>query len=70
MMGRDLADEVARALTAAKRTPGWNNRSPAIRRFEIGQYGLGCTLYVVPARTWTYRRVEREAHAWRAEAQG
>ena len=63
-----LADDVVQALTAAKRTPGWNNRDPAVRRFEIGRYGLACTLYVVPARAWAYRRMEREAQAWRVQA--
>lgn len=68
MMTRHLADDVMQALNAARRTPGWNNRSPAIRRFDIGRYGLDCILYVVPARAWTYRRAERDAQAWQAHA--
>lgn len=65
MMNR-LPDDVVQALAKAQRTPGWNNRDPAIRCFEIGRYGLACTLYVVPARAWAYRRTEREAQAWQA----
>ena len=69
MMKPALADDVAQALANAQRTQGWNNRNPAIRCFEIGRYGLDCTLYVVPARAWAYRRAEREAQAWRERAQ-
>lgn len=68
MMKARLADDVVEALTAARRTPGWNNRDPAIRRFEIGRYGLDCTLYVVPARAWAYRRMQRDAEAWQGRA--
>lgn len=68
MMKAGLADDVVKALTAARRTPGWNNRNPAIRRFEIGCYGLDCTLYVVPARAWAYRRTELAMQAWQAQA--
>lgn len=57
-----LPASVVLALQAAQRTPGWNNRSATVRRFEIGH---GCTLYVVPARVWAYRRQERMAEAWR-----
>ncbi len=64
-----LADDVVQALANAQRTQGWNNRNPAIRRFEIGRYGLDCTLYVVPARAWAYHRAERDAQAWHARAQ-
>jgi len=67
-MMNGLPDDVVQALTAAKRTPGWNNRNPAIRRFEIGRYGLNCTLYVVPVRAWAYRTAERDAAAWQSEA--
>lgn len=67
MMNR-LPDDVVQALAAARRTPGWHNRSPTIRRFDIGRYGLVCTLYVVPARAWVYRRAERDAQAWKAQA--
>lgn len=70
MMKPTLDDDVVQALANARRTQGWNNRNPAIRRFEIGRYGLDCTLYVVPARAWAYRREEREALAWRARVQG
>jgi hypothetical protein len=68
MMKPTLADDVVQALANAQRTPGWNNRNPAIRRFEIGRYGLDCTLYVVPFRAWAYRRAERDAQAWQAQA--
>ena len=64
-----MTDDVVQALTAAQRTQGWNNRNPAIRSFEIGRYGLACTLYVVPARAWAYRRAERDAQEWRERAQ-
>lgn len=60
-----MTDDVVQALANAQRTQGWNNRNPAIRRFEIGRYGKGCTLYVVPARAWAYRRAERDTQAWR-----
>lgn len=48
------------ALTPAARSPGWNNRSPEIRQYELGS----CTLYVVPYRCWVYRRQERMAAEW------
>ena len=64
-----MTDDVMQALANAQRRQGWNNRNPAIRRFEIGRYGLACTLYVVPARAWAYRRAERNAQAWRERAQ-
>lgn len=50
--------EVKKALEAAKRTPGWNNRRPDVRRFELAnRYGRApCVLYVVPARCWAHRR--------------
>lgn len=63
-----LSSEVLKALKDAKRGPGWNNRCPTVRRFEIGCYGLACTLYVVPARAWAYRSAERGAQAWQASA--
>lgn len=63
MMKAKLPYDVLDALAKARRTPGWNNRDPAIRRFEIGRYGLDCTLYVVPARAWAYRRSELAARA-------
>lgn len=65
MMNPTMTADMARALADARRTPGWNNRNPAIRRFEIGR----CTVYVVPARAWAYRRAERDAQAWRERAQ-
>ena len=68
MMKPTLANDVMQALANAQRTQGWNNRNPAIRSFEIGRYGLACTLYVVPARAWAYRRAERDAQAWQARA--
>lgn len=42
-------------LAAAKRTPGWNWRSSATQRFDLGD----CVLLVVPARRWAYRRQEK-----------
>lgn len=48
------------ALAPTARTPGWNNRSPEIRQYELS----GCTLYVVPYRRWAYRRQERLAAEW------
>lgn len=69
MMGSTQADDVLRALTAAQRTPGWHNRNPAIRRFEIGRYGLDCTLYVVPARVWLRRTTDVSAQGSIARAQ-
>ena len=57
-----LPDEVLAALREADRTPGWNNRKPDVRRFDLeGGIGLGCTLYVVPFRRWAYRRMEQQA---------
>ncbi len=62
-----LSDDVLRALDAADRTPGWNNRSPDVRRFDVaGNFGQACTLYVVPFRRWAYRRQELATAAyWR-----
>lgn len=57
-----LPVEVLRALTEADHAPGWNNRSRTIRRFNIsGDFGRGCTLYVVPFRRFAYRRHEQAA---------
>ena len=61
-----LSENVLRALTEADRTPGWNSRAPEIRRFEIaGNFGRGCTLYVVPFRRFAYQRQERLAAEFR-----
>lgn len=67
-----FSDEVQKALKAANRSPGWNNRPRDVRRFVLaGHYGADCTLYVVPFACWAYRRRDRIAAAWRAEqAQG
>lgn len=59
-MATKLPAELLQSLAAAKRTAGWNMRRPDVRRFDIG----GCTLFVVPARCWAYRRIERQAAAW------
>ena len=65
-----LPEDVRRAIADADRTPGWNNRSPEIRSFDIaGNFGRGCTLYVVPFRRFAYRRQELLAEEWR-QAQG
>lgn len=72
-----LPDDVVQAIEQAKRTAGWNNRKPDVRRFELenrdlltGQAGghAPCVLYVVPARVWAYRSWERQAqrHGGRA----
>ena len=58
------ADDLIRALAKAERTPGWNNRNPAIRSFRVGR----CVVYVVPARAWAYRQMERNIRAWQAQA--
>ena len=55
-----IPDDVRAALAAAERAPGWNSRSPTIRRFDLGP----CALYVVPARCWAYRRREQQTAAW------
>lgn len=66
-----LPDDVKQALADAGRTPGWNLRSPDVRRFELpGHYGQPCTLIVVPARCWANRRQERAAAAWRRSEVG
>jgi hypothetical protein len=64
-----LAPDVLRALAEAARTPGWNNRSRDVKRFDLAHpFGLTpCTLYVVPVRRWAYRRRERQAEAWRSQ---
>jgi hypothetical protein len=63
-MKTKLPDEVTQAIENAKRTPGWNNRSRDVHRFELG----ACTLYVVPFRRWAYRRQELATAAyWRAQ---
>ena len=49
MTARALPAEIVEALKVAQRSPGWNNRTASIRRFDVG----GCRLYVVPARVWT-----------------
>lgn len=61
-----LPEEVIRSLAEADRTPGWNNRSRQVRRFDVaGGHGHVCTLYVVPFRLWANRRTEKAAAAWR-----
>jgi len=59
-------DDVSLALQRADRSPGWNNRSRDVMRFELGD----CVLYVVPFRRWAYRRDEMRAEAWRSGHQG
>ena len=60
-MKAKLPDDVLAALERAQRTQGWNNRRGDVQRFELANgYGrASCLLYVVPARTWAYRRWER-----------
>lgn len=58
---KNLPRVVLAALSAADRSPGWNNRPRDVRRFKLGH----CTLYVVPFRRWAYRRQEQQAAAWR-----
>ena len=55
-----LLHAVATALSAADRSPGWNNRPRDVQRFDVGT----CALYVVPYRPWAYRRQEQQAAAW------
>jgi len=55
-----LPPDVLRALAAADRAPGWNNRPRDVQRFDVGT----CALYVVPYRRWAYRRQEQQAAAW------
>lgn len=54
---QELSPEILAALAAADRSLGWNCRSPAVKRFEIGR----CLLYVVPYRRWAFRRQEEQA---------
>ncbi len=63
-MKAKLPDDVLAALEHAKRTQGWNNRRDDVQRFELANmYGHDrCLLYVVPARRWAYRRLERQVH--------
>lgn len=60
----DNPQPVIDALAYAARTQGWNNRRGDVQRFTLpNRWGHdACTLYVVPARTWTYRQWERDAH--------
>ena len=62
-------DDVMRALVEADRLPGWNSRSRDVRRFDVpGDFGRGCTLYVVPYRRFAYNRQERATAAyWREQ---
>ena len=60
-MKPNLPNDVLRALANADRSPGWNNRRGDVQRFALER----CTLYVVPFRRWAYRRMERQAQAWR-----
>lgn len=54
----DNPQPVIDALTDAARTAGWNNRRGVVRIFSLpNRWGReSCTLYVVPARAWAYRR--------------
>lgn len=67
-----LPDEVVQAIERAKRTAGWNNRSPDVLRFRLpNRWGHEpCELSVVPACVWAYRREERQADAWHVEQRG
>ena len=58
-----LPDAVLRALTDARRTPGWNSRRREVKCFQLET----CMLIVVPFRRWAYRRMEQRTSAWRAE---
>ncbi|MGH8148222.1 MAG: hypothetical protein ACREPY_18065 [Rhodanobacteraceae bacterium] len=62
-MNTILPDEVLAAIEQAKRKAGWNNRRGDVQRFTLpNRCGHEpCLLYVVPARTWAYRRWERQA---------
>lgn len=54
---RIASEYLADALARATRGAGWNFRDEPIRMVILGR----CTLYVVPARTWAYRRSEHRA---------
>lgn len=60
-MNDKLRDRVMRAIEQARRTPGWNNRSAKVQRFELAHPGNTecCVLFVVPCKRWAYRRWER-----------
>ena len=58
-----LPPPILSALAAADRSPGWNNRSREVQRFELGH----CVLYVVPFRCWAYRRQEQQTAAFWCE---
>lgn len=49
-------NDIVNALAAAKKSPGWNNRSPDIHMYDLGD----CILYVVPYRRWAWRRHEKQ----------
>ncbi len=68
-MKSKLSDDVVRALREADCVPGWNNRNREIRCFTVpGDFGRGCTLYVVPYRRFAYRRQElATAVRWREQ---
>lgn len=63
-MSRDYDNPkpVIDALAKAARTAGWNNRRGDVLAFALpNRWGHEpCLLYVVPARTWAYRRWERQ----------
>lgn len=61
-MKAKLPDDVLAALERAQRTQGWNNRRDGVQRFELVNVNgrAPCLLYVVPARTWAYRRWQRQ----------
>lgn len=63
MMKPNPKTEIDRALYDASRITGWNLRKVPVRRFRLGD----CTLIVVPARRWTYRRGERQAAEWQRQ---
>lgn len=64
-MTTKLSDDILYALAHAKRSPGWNNRPDAVRMFDVS----GCTLYVVPARVWAYRRWQQRQASERQRKQ-
>lgn len=65
-MGELLPADVLQALNRARRTCGWNFRELPIQRFKISRGA--CTLIVVPARVWAFRRWEKAKVRVRAAA--
>lgn len=59
-----LPADLLAALDRAKRTPGWNNRKLETTYFDLPWMRASghCRVYVVPAKIWTYWRLERRTN--------